>query len=206
MLVDINLLPKKERKNFTLFIILAVLSSVILIGTLYFLIYGNALKKDEKVLKEKILQVNEKLQQEQDKLITMQETTSLEELKNAVKWAETYPIKAVEVLKHLTSLLPERGFILQYSYNEKGIIHLSVQFDTSREAAQYLQWLTDSEWFDEVSITSLGLSTTSDLTANLNNEMNNTEFIPRYIGEFDISLAREKVKEMLYIEEGGNSK
>jgi type IV pilus assembly protein PilN len=206
MLVDINLLPKKERKNFTLFIILAVLSSVILIGTLYFLIYGNALKKDEKVLKEKILQVNEKLQQEQDKLITMQETTSLEELKNAVKWAETYPIKAVEVLKHLTSLLPERGFILQYSYNEKGIIHLSVQFDTSREAAQYLQWLTDSEWVDEVSITSLGLSTTSDLPADLNNEMKNTEFIPRYIGEFDISLAREKVKEMLYIEEGGDSK
>jgi type IV pilus assembly protein PilN len=206
MLVDINLLPKKERKNFTLFIILAVLSSVILLGTLYFLIYGNALKKDEKVLKEKILQVNEKLQQEQDKLITMQETTSLEELKNAVKWAETYPIKAVEVLKHLTSLLPERGFILQYSYNEKGIIHLSVQFDTSREAAQYLQWLTDSGWVDEVSITSLGLSTTSDLPANLINEMNTTEFIPRYIGEFDISLAREKVKEMLYIEEGGNSK
>jgi type IV pilus assembly protein PilN len=206
MLVDINLLPKKERKNFTLFIILAVLSSVILIGTLFFLIYGNAMQKEEKILKEEILQLNEKLQQEQDKLITEQEITSIEELKNAVKWAETYPIKAVEVLKHLTSLLPERGFILQYSYNEKGIIHLSVQFDTSREAAQYLQWLTDSEWFDEVSITSLGLSTTSDLTANLNNEMNNTEFIPRYIGEFDISLAREKVKEMLYIEEGGNSK
>jgi type IV pilus assembly protein PilN len=206
MLVDINLLPKKERKNFTLFIILAVLSSVILIGTLFFLIYGNAMQKEEKILKEEILQINEKLQQEQDKLITEQEITSIEELKNAVKWAETYPIKAVEVLKHLTSLLPERGFILQYSYNEKGIIHLSVQFDTSREAAQYLQWLTDSEWFDEVSITSLGLSTTSDLTANLNNEMNNTEFIPRYIGEFDISLAREKVKEMLYIEEGGNSK
>jgi type IV pilus assembly protein PilN len=202
MLVDINLLPKKERKNISLIFIVTVLSSIMVIGSIYLFLNGNSLEKQMNLLDEKILQVNQKLQVEQEKLAsTAEETTSVEQLKNAVAWAESYPIKAVPVLKHLTSLLPERGFVQNYSYSGTGNVQLTVQFDTSREAAQFLQWLNESEWIEDATISSLGLATdNSVLNSNIHNK-----FLPRYIGAFQISLAKDKIKELLYIDKGGDS-
>lgn len=206
MLVDINLLPKKERKDYTLWIILAVLASIFLLGMSFSVYYGSSLKKEAKLLSQKIIQVNDKLGIEQNQLTAVQENNSVKELKSAVLWAETYPIKAVPVLKHLTSLLPERGFILQYNYSEKGTVHLTVQFDTSMEAAQFLQWLSDSEWIEEATIKRLGLSDSSSLDSALINNPNNSKYVPRYIGEFDITLEKEKVNELFKKEEEGISK
>ncbi|MHC0037477.1 PilN domain-containing protein [Pseudoneobacillus sp. C159] len=202
MLVDINLLPKKERKNISPILILAILTSIMILGSIFLFINGNSLKKQGNLLEEKILQANQKLQIEQEKrLTTAEETTSVEQLKNAVSWAETYPIKAVPVLKHLTSLLPERGFIQNYSYSGTGNVQLTVQFDTSREAAQFLQWLNQSEWISEATISRLSLAT--DIS-NLKDGVHNN-YLPRYIGDFQLTLAKDKIKELTYIEKGGDS-
>jgi type IV pilus assembly protein PilN len=122
-------------------------------------------------------------------------TNSYVELSNAVEWAANSPIKSVAVLKHLTSLLPERGFLLTYSYTETGTLSLSVQFDTKKEAAYYLKWLNDSEWIEKVRLSSL-LSSQNETNGESSLTLNNPEteaYLPRYTGNFEITLNRESI-------------
>jgi type IV pilus assembly protein PilN len=122
-------------------------------------------------------------------------TNSYVELSNAVEWAANSPIKSVAVLKHLTSLLPERGFLLTYSYTETGTLSLSIQFDTKKEAAYYLKWLNDSEWIANVRLSSL-LSSQIETNGESSLTLNETEteaYLPRYTGNFEITLNRESI-------------
>jgi type IV pilus assembly protein PilN len=204
MLIDINLLPKKEKKNFSTSILAVLLVGLLVIGGGTSLYYGNTLKTETEQLNKEIFQINESLKLEQERVEQVQATNSVVELKNAVNWAQTYPIKTVPVLQHLTALLPERGFIQQYSYSDAGTVQLVVQFDTSREAAHFLKWLNDSDWINEANIISLGLGSQPD--GEENRDLSQTEYIPRYIGNFSITLEREKIKEILYQnEQGGDS-
>jgi type IV pilus assembly protein PilN len=208
MLIDINLLPKKEKKNFSLSIMIALLISVFIIGTSVSLYYGSNLKNEAEQLSTKIQQVNESLSLEQEQVEKVEATNSIVELKKAVEWAENYPIKSVPVLQHLTSLLPERGFIQNYAYSEEGTVQLTVQFDTSREAAHFLNWLTNSDWVSEANILSLALGSPSGSEEDVTEDSSLTEYVPRYIGTYDITIEREKVKEMLNqgnMEQGGDS-
>lgn len=68
-------------------------------------------------------------------------------------------------MNHLTSLLPERGFIQSFAYTEAGTVTISVQFDNAREAAYFLENLKDSDWIEDVSLTSL-TATETDSTNN----------------------------------------
>jgi hypothetical protein len=194
MLIEINLLPKKVKKNFSLPIVIALLASVFILLTGSFFYYTNSLKSTAETLNADIQRLDESIRLEQEQMQQVQATNSVLELKKAVEWAKTYPIKSVPVLQHLTSLLPERGFIQNYSYSQDGKVGLTVQFDTSREAAYYLNWLKESEWIAEANILSLGISGTEV-----------SETLPRYIGQFEITIANDKVREIINQGKGGDS-
>jgi hypothetical protein len=61
--------------------------------------------------------------------------------------------------------LPERGFIQSFAYTEAGTISLSVQFDSAREAAYFLDNLNESKWIEESSLSSLAAVAASESTA-----------------------------------------
>lgn len=65
-------------------------------------------------------------------------------------------------MRHLTALLPERGFIQSFAYTEAGTVTISVQFDSSREAAYFIESLKDSDWIEDVSLTSLTATETEE--------------------------------------------
>jgi type IV pilus assembly protein PilN len=194
MLIEINLLPKKAKKNFSLPIVIALLASFFLLSTGLLYYYSNSLKSTADTLNADIQRLDESIRLEQEQMQQVQATNSVLELKKAVEWAKTYPIKSVPVLQHVTSLLPERGFIQNYSYSQDGKVGLTVQFDTSREAAYYLNWLKESDWVAEANILSLGISGTTD-----------RDTLPRYIGQFEITIANDKVREIINKGEGGDS-
>jgi type IV pilus assembly protein PilN len=200
MLIEINLLPKKEKKNFSLSIMIAFIAFISIFGSSLFVYYGKTLQTKADQLSTEIQNLNEALQIEQQQVIIAEKTNSVLELKKAVKWAESYPIKAVPVLQHLTSLLPERGFIQQYTYSQAGNVGITVQFDTSREAAYFLRWLNNSEWITEASISSLSVGGSDEAA---------TDLVPRYIGQYQIILEREKLREIINqeknMEQGGHS-
>jgi type IV pilus assembly protein PilN len=195
VLVEINLLPQKQQKrSITVRIIIMIALTMLLISLLTFWQvqkYNNEIRHLEANIAN-FEQSITSLQQE----VNVESTNSYVELSNAVEWSLTYPIKSVAVLKHLTSLLPERGFLLTYSYTETGMLSLTVQFDTKKEAAYYLSWLIDSPWIEEVKLSQLSSSQieATEGTPEKQGENKTESYLPRYIGNFEITLNREAIR------------
>lgn len=208
MLVEINLLPQKQPKSSTTLRLAILMALALILSSL--LIFWQVQKN-----KSEINQLEANIASFEQSIALLQQDVSAEssnsyvELSNAVDWSLSYPIKSVAVLKHLNSLLPERGFLLSYSYTETGTISLNVQFDTKKEAAYYLKWLNDSEWIEDVKLSQLSsnqLETTEETTEDTIEEdtiegMNETQtdlvtesFLPRYTGSFEVTLNRENIK------------
>ncbi|EDL64690.1 PilN domain-containing protein [Bacillus sp. SG-1] len=202
MLIDINLLPQKERKRrMPVYIAIAALTLTIL-GTAFLLVFTQLSHQElENITKNLEMKKEFRLQQETT-VNTIESSDGLEQLHTAVQWAEQYPIDTVPVLEHLTSLLPERGFFRQFNYTEDGMINLNVQFDTSRQAAYYLNDLKHSDWISEAKLTSLETSQgqmEEDLVV-----LPEDKLMPRYLGQYEISLNQSFIKSELQSEsEGG---
>jgi type IV pilus assembly protein PilN len=170
MLVEINLLPKKEQKNYKLItILLAALFVMIIAGFVLFL-QGKSYKQEISTLDNQISTTQQIAQLEQAKVMEGQVSGSVSVLESAVLWASEDPLKTVPIIEHVTGLLPHRGFIQNISYAETGSINMTVQFDTSREAAYYLKTLLDSEWFSEVKLTSVSTSELETESTDSQNE------------------------------------
>jgi type IV pilus assembly protein PilN len=194
MLVEINLLPQKQRKRSTNYRIILYMLFAFLLCMI--LLYWQVQRYNQEIdqLQVEITNYEQSIAEIQQE-VNMESSSSYVELSNAVDWSSKYPIKSVAVLRHLTSLLPERGFLLTYSYTENGALNLTVQFDTKKEAAYYLNWLNDSEWIKEVKLSQL---TTSQTEASVNPDLETQEtaeeYLPRYTGNFEITLDRDKIR------------
>jgi hypothetical protein len=169
MLVDINLLPQKEPKKFSFLITLScLLALIILIGSFYF--WKTQTIKDELTSLDKQISMTKKIAEKQDKNSeTVASVDSVSQLKSAIEWVNEYPIQTIPVMRHLTSLLPERGFIQSFGYTESGSVAISVQFDSAREAAYFLDSLNRSKWIEEASLSSLATATSETETTATNN-------------------------------------
>ncbi|ETI70306.1 fimbrial assembly family protein [Neobacillus vireti LMG 21834] len=172
MLVEINLLPQKEPKKFAFIITLSSLLAVFLvIGGFYF--WQTQSVKDELTSLDRQISTTKKIaEKEQQNSETVASSSSVSQLKSAIEWAKDYPIQTVPVMQHLTSLLPERGFIQTFGYTESGAVTLTVQFDSAREAAYFLDSLNHSKWIEEASLNSLAATETNTETDT--NAANNT--------------------------------
>lgn len=255
MLVEINLLPQKERGKKSLVVTLVSFVAVlVVIGGVYFW-QNQSVKTDIAAVDNQISTTKKLAEIEQKNIGNNEAQSSINVLKSAVDWANNYPIKTVPVMQHLTGLLPERGFIQSFGYTEAGTVTLSVQFDSSREAAYFLDNLNDSEWIDEASLSSLtaqeseeekeAASTTATNTTETqsgNQQLNSTnsfiatidpndptrfiftpvtpnstettntettketdsatQYVPRYIGQFEIKFTKDTIKQLLSNGEG----
>ncbi|MED4203182.1 PilN domain-containing protein [Neobacillus mesonae] len=155
MLVDINLLPQKEPKKFAFIITLSSLLVILLIVGSFYLWKINAVK-DEIASVDRNISMMTKVVEKTNQAAQMNESAnSINQLKTAIDWANEYPIQSVQVMRQLTALLPDRGFIQSFGYTEEGAITLTIQFDTAREAAYFLDNLNESKWVQEASLNSL---------------------------------------------------
>jgi hypothetical protein len=165
MLIEINLLPQKEPRKFNLIILIILLSLIVAISSFYFWQIQstkyNVIEVDRQIETIKEISAKETENAQQD-----QSLMSVSVLKNAVEWADTYPIKTIPVMQHLTALLPERGFIQSFGYTETGTVTISVQFDNPREAAYFLDSLNKSDWIEKVSLSSLNVQAVVDPSAS----------------------------------------
>lgn len=166
MLVEINLLPQKEPKKIGFIITLSCLVALLLIGGAYYLWQTNSFKSNIASLERQITMIKKIAEKENKSTETVEATSSVSQLKSAIEWANEYPIQTIPVMRHLTSLLPERGFIQSFAYTEAGTVSLTAQFDSAREAAYFLDSLNESKWFEEASLSSLSAAATAESTAD----------------------------------------
>ncbi|WP_059171287.1 PilN domain-containing protein [Bacillus sp. FJAT-27445] len=200
MLIDINLLPKKERKSSGI-IFTALAFTVLFLAAGGFLYWQTTtLKNDIAVVENRIDTTKKIAALEEEKAIEIISANSASQLEQAIEWAEQYTVPSVPVMKEFTSMLPERGFILTFGYQETGELALTVQFDSSREAAYFLNRLNESKWVEEADLSSLSAAQTEQESANVDGTLqaaansSNTEFLPRYTGQFQITLNKDVVK------------
>jgi type IV pilus assembly protein PilN len=192
VLVEINLLPQKQQKRSITLIIIVIIALTMLLISLFTFWQVQKYNNEIRHLEANIANFEQSITSLQQD-VNVESTNSYVELSNAVEWSVTYPIKSVAVLKHLTSLLPERGFLLTYSYTETGVLSLTVQFDTKKEAAYYLSWLSDSDWIEEVKLSQLS-SSQIEAIPEIQGENESESYLPRYTGNFEITLNREAIR------------
>lgn len=186
MLVEINLLPQKEPKKFAFIITLSSLLAVFLVIGGFYLWQSQSVKDELASLDRQISTTKKIAEKEQQNNETVISSSSVSQLKSAIEWANDYPIQTVPVMQHLTSLLPERGFIQSFGYTETGAVTLTVQFDSAREAAYFLNSLNHSKWIEEASLNSLAATemntetntNAASSTAASNSQENTTSTTP----------------------------
>ncbi|WP_423799218.1 PilN domain-containing protein [Neobacillus sp. SAB-20_R2A] len=166
MLVEINLLPQKEPRKFAFFVTLAGILVILLLAGSYYYFQISSVKSDIDSVNREITMTKKIREAAEQKNTTAESSTSVTQLKSAIEWAHTYPIRTIPVMRQLTALLPERGFIQTFAYTETGTITLTVQFDSQREAAFFLNSLHDSTWIEDASLSSLTAVVQSDTTAS----------------------------------------
>ncbi|CAM3940946.1 Type IV pilus biogenesis protein PilN [Mesobacillus thioparans] len=207
MLVEINLLPKKEHKKSSLLIMAFV--GILLLSVPAMIIYFQGTNYANKMASmDKQIESTQKLNDIlQAKLSAGEGGSSAVKLQNAVNWAEQYPLDTVLILQKIISCLPERGFIkdFEYSNNESAVI--KIQFDASRDAAFYLSSLKASEWVNEVTLKNIIAKTVDDgsdteISNNTDNQ-DEVKTLPRYSAEYEIEFKPDFFKENKEIDTKG---
>ena len=208
MLVEINLLPQKEQKKLGFIVGLIILVALFLLASIIYYVQIQSTKTSVESVTNQITATQKLEAQLQKQQGTSASANSVTQLKTAIDWADKNRIETIPVMSHLTALLPERGFIQTFTYNESGTVTISVQFDTTAEAAGYLNSLNHSSWIDNASLTSLNTSDNSSNSNSTSNTANtsttstvgsntNKKIVPRYTGQFEIQFNKDAVKKAI---------
>lgn len=182
VLVDINLLPQKEKTK--TWVVLSVIISLTVVAVLFtaaWFFYQSQTQAVDSLTKK--LAANEQLRQiyESEGSEKIQSTPT-DELERAVDWAAANRKETYALLQHLTSLLPERGFVTSFSFQTEGTISLSVQFDTTRQAADFLHHTQSSSYIKNSELLTIS-------TDPLEEETDGEETgLPRYRANFQLEL------------------
>ena len=187
MLVDINLLPEKERER-SVFVIaaLAIIGAALLVW-LVLLFLSNGLTKESDKLGSQLLTVQQSQEELQATLQVSESVGAKKQLESTVEWTESYQLDTVPILKDTISLLPKRGFFRSFDFTGPNTALLTIQFDTSTEAAHYLSRLKSSSHLSDATLNSV---ITEELEDETENELENgtIAILPRYVAEYAIQI------------------
>lgn len=194
MLVEINLLPKKEHTQSSKLMI--TLISVLLFAATASLIYlqGNSLTNRIETADKELASIQELNKAQQEKMADSTAANSAAKLEDAVEWAKHYPVTTVPLLREIIALLPERGFIQNLEYNNVNSVFITLQFDASRDAAFYLSALKQADWVQDVAILTVVAEEAEEQSMNLNSDETG-KVLPRYSAEFEITFKSESFKQ-----------
>lgn len=195
MLVDINLLPQKERDRpaFLIAAISILLLAVIIWGVLAFL--AGSHEDEQAVLASQSVQVAAEQEVIRAQLEAAQGMNEEQQLKATVDWAESYQFDTVPLLEELVSILPARGFFESFSYTGLDQAILSVQFDTAREAAYYLAQLKASELIETATLDSVAQNEldSAETEEGVVVEKAVIQETPRYIATYTLVFIDERI-------------
>ncbi|MGG3738512.1 PilN domain-containing protein [Aeribacillus pallidus] len=201
MIIDINLLPRKEdRHRAPKYILIFIIALTLITGGIYWFQLHIVFQKIE-TLEQMVNQTRQIRETEEQKSLSYTSNKAYQQLEQAVTWASQYPIQAVPIMKELISILPERGFFRHFKWMEQQTIELSIQFDSQRDAAYYFTSLTKIEWISDVQLRSIK---TEPVVADDAENNENEDVLPRYIALYEIKLNKQLVKEH-FEQEGGSS-
>ncbi|RDI44154.1 PilN domain-containing protein [Falsibacillus pallidus] len=192
MLVDINLIEKKK-SPYKPVIFIGIFLLLVLLAVILLISYNHRLNLEEASLQQKV-NYERQLRTVQNAKERNIEPGSIQKLSSAIEWGETYPVSTVALIKEITGKLPDRGYILTFSYSSNEIVSLTVQFDTAPEAAYYLKNLKESPFIKEVSLGSIVTEGVDEAGASL----------PRYLAQYNLIIDNDAIRNTDSAKEGVN--
>ncbi|UNL84356.1 PilN domain-containing protein [Priestia koreensis] len=204
MLVEINLLPKKQAKNAALILVLAIILVIVAAGSTFLVWKQTTLQESVNELDRQTEALQEERATKQKPETVATENKSVQQLQTTVDWVKQYPVETMPVLKEIAKLLPERGFLEQFTYASDGKVSLTIQFDTNRDAAFYLSQLESSKLITDARIltvqagviveTYLDGSTSQSIGENNTVNATDTDQAPRYKATYEVTINKDEVK------------
>ena len=193
MLVDINLLGDKERDRPAFVVAAIALLLLGLVTALVFYFLGNTYSNKQQVLAAQSAEVVSQQAAIQEQMVTTAALSDTQKLQKTVEWAETYQYDTLPLIRELTSLLPERGFFLSFSFSTPNQVTTTTQFDTSRDTAFYLTQLKASKMITDVVLSSVSYQPLAE-EAVVETDVTTTEvepteeIMPRYLASYAITF------------------
>ncbi|MBD7983029.1 fimbrial assembly protein [Sporosarcina sp. Sa2YVA2] len=184
MLVDINLLPEKERERSTLLIAaLAILSVAILFWAVLFL-YSNHLTKKTVHLETQVASLHVSQEALREELQPTTTSSELQQLEATVEWAQSYRYETLPLLQELIALLPNRGFFVSFEFAAPHSAQVTVQFDEKKDAAHYLTRMKSSPFVTAATIESI-------VAEQLDDEQGE-QVLPRFEAVYQVEFLDER--------------
>lgn len=193
MLAEINLLPQKQKRDYTNLLIAASLIVIIITSVMIIVSLGNQKNKEISALEQEYTLAQKQTEVLQQQANQSNESSAVSELEKAISWSEKYPVDFVPILNELTNILPEKGYFYGLDYENSSSLNLLIQFESSREAAFYLSRLKELEILENVKLSTI------ETVPLLNEE----ETVPRYLATYQLLIDRTVLKE---IQEEDNEK
>lgn len=210
MLVEINLLPKKEHKRSSQLIIAILILLFFTVSFSVIFIQGNSFNSKIDSVDKQIESLRKLNTAQETKMTDVEAGNSSVKLQEALKWAEQYPIETVPLMQNIITLLPERGFIKNFEYRNLDSVLITIQFDATRDAAFYLSSLKQSEWVQEAALLkvmaeTMEEGTVADETGTSINNSEEEKILPRYSAEYKITFRPEFYKKKsVAVSKGGD--
>lgn len=188
MLIEINLLPKKEQKKKSLFLFIFCLLILFSLLVLWFYYQATTLKEEIAKIQQNTTHYQQELAHLEKDLPPIMESNlnSIQTLKEMVKEAKQYPVNTVDLLSRMTKLLPESGYFQSFQYSEDTIL-LTIGIKQEMEAAFYYRHLLEEDWTEDVRI--IQVSAIRDEEENLNT-------LSEYTAQFEIILNKSHLQKL----------
>lgn len=186
MLVDINLLPEKERERSTLLLAaLIIIGAAILLWAIFF-ISSLQLAKSTTQVEGQIVELHAMQEAIKERLQPTNSVSSRDQLATTVAWAESYQFATLPLLREMIELLPERGFFVTYQFTAPHQSTIAVQFDDKQAAAHYLTRLQASSLVATATIASLVAEELEE------DDQRNENVLPRYLATYTVDFVDER--------------
>ncbi|RPF50558.1 hypothetical protein [Aquisalibacillus elongatus] len=161
MLVDINLMPKKEKRNYkALFVYVSLtLLTLLLIGSsalLYWLNHQDLQRVEGELNQQQ--EVNQAIISEFEGDAEQQQTRAVQEI---LEDLQVHNTSLSSVLEKALNHLPRQGSLNAFQYNDSHI-DLTIQTNTNEQAVEYYQALRESESFESVTIHTINFVESED--------------------------------------------
>ncbi|WP_062355439.1 PilN domain-containing protein [Bacillus kwashiorkori] len=193
MLPEINLLPKYEKENsiIQLIVLIFIILWALLLSFIVFQYFQT--KSDKQVLDQRI----ETLTLEKSTLETKLTNQNSEEkatLADAVNYAQMLTAPTSKLVEELLALLPENSYLSSYSYGSSQL-SVQTQFESLDIVATYVRSLVASPFFTDVKVNNISTFTIEEVA----DSEEKYDTIPRYDVSFSLSVNRSA----LVLEDGG---
>lgn len=184
MIVEINLLEEKEKRNIVPFLIGLVGIFLLLITFVTVSVQQQALKEQQQSIQQELQRI--KKEQASYQAILQDETQAARHnLQETVGQVNQAIFPSVPLLERMIALLPDRGYFERYTYTEENNLELIVRFDSLQEVAAYTSELLQKEYIDQVELNNI-------TTEQLSEQFDPLEYRPRYIAEYQLDIHRER--------------